>query len=224
MLQDLLKEKAAQAAIEYIPSDAIVGVGTGSTVNYFITALSKIKGRIEGTVASSEASANLLRQHGIPVFDLNAVENVTVYVDGADEINKRLQMIKGGGGALTREKILATVAQHFICIADGSKYVAALGNFPLAIEVLAMARSYVGREIVKLGGEPRYRQGFVTDNGHIIIDVHNLPIEKPMALEERLNNIPGVVAHGLFARRFADTLLLATQRGIQRLPVATHGL
>ena len=216
MNQSTLKQQAALAAIPYIPEDSVVGVGTGSTVNYFIEALAKIKGSIEGTVASSHASAALLRAHGIPVLDLNGVSNISVYVDGADEVNAHLQMIKGGGGALTGEKIIAAVAQRFICIADESKQVGLLGAFPLAVEVIPMARSYVGREMVKLGGNPRYRDGFVTDNGNIIIDVHNLTIEKPIALEERINNITGVVAHGLFAVRPADMLLLGTAQGVKQ--------
>ncbi|MHA7840935.1 MAG: ribose-5-phosphate isomerase RpiA [Gammaproteobacteria bacterium] len=215
MNQDQLKQQAALAALSFIPDDAVIGVGTGSTVNYFIDALSTIKGRIEGAVASSEASADLLRAHGIPVLDLNGVNNIPVYVDGADEINEHLQMIKGGGGALTREKIIAAVAQRFICIADESKHVQLLGAFPLPIEVIPMARSYVGREMVKLGGSPAYRDGFVTDNGNIIIDVHNLTIEQPVALEERINNITGVVTHGLFAARPADILLLSTEHGVK---------
>ena len=225
MNQSLLKQQAALAAIPYIPEDTVVGVGTGSTVNYFIEALASIKGRIEGAVASSQASATLLRAQGIPVFDLNGVNSVAVYVDGADEVNKRLQMIKGGGGALTREKIIATVAQRFICIADESKQVELLGAFPLAIEVIPMARSYVGREMVKLGGSPSYREGFVTDNGNIIIDVRNLTIEQPIALEKHLNNITGVVAHGLFAARPADMLLLGRAQGVECItaekPIAT---
>lgn len=216
MKQTILKQQAALAALPFIPEDSVVGVGTGSTVNYFIEALGTIKGRIEGAVASSDASAALLRAQGIPVLDLNGVNNIPVYVDGADEVNAHLHMIKGGGGALTREKIIAAVAQRFICIADESKQVGLLGTFPLPIEVIPMARSYVGREMVKLGGNPSYRDGFVTDNGNIIIDVHNLTIEKPIALEERINNITGVVTHGLFAARPADLLLLATAQGVQK--------
>lgn len=215
MNQSLLKQQAAEAALAYIPENAIVGVGTGSTVNYFIEALATIKGRIEGTVASSTITANLLRKLGIPVLDLNSIDHLPIYVDGADEINRHLQMIKGGGGALTREKIIAAVAEHFICIADESKKTKSLGKFPLPVEVIPMARSYVGREIVKLGGDPCYRSGFLTDNGNIIIDIHHLTIEEPIALEERINNITGVVAHGLFAARPADSLLLATSKGVE---------
>ncbi|GAB7126486.1 ribose-5-phosphate isomerase RpiA [Silvimonas sp. JCM 19000] len=215
MTQNELKEAVARAAIEYVPDNCIVGVGTGSTANYFIDALAEIKGRIEGAVASSEASVQRLRGHGIAVFDLNSVDKLPVYVDGADEINHQLQMIKGGGAALTREKIVSAVAEQFICIADESKYVSVLGKFPLPVEVIPMARSYVSREIVKLGGHPAYREGVVTDNGNIILDVHGLQITEPAKFEAELNQIVGVVTNGLFARRRADVLLLGTASGVK---------
>lgn len=218
MTQDELKKAAALAAIKYINDDMIVGVGTGSTVNYFIDALAEHKHKIEGTVASSEVSAARLKALNIPVYDLNTVAKVHVYVDGADEVNQHLQMIKGGGGALTREKIVAAVADKMICIADASKQVKLLGSFPLPVEVIPMARSYVARELVKLGGEPEYRSGFTTDNGNIILDVYNLTIHEPLKLEANINNITGVVTNGLFANRPADLLLLATEQGI-----ITHG-
>ncbi len=217
--QDQLKQKVAEAALERVEDairdGAIIGIGTGSTANCFIDLLAKYKADIEGTVASSEASAERLRQHGIPVFDLNSVDSVEVYVDGADESNERLELIKGGGAALTREKIVAAVAKQFICIADESKWVDQLGAFPLPIEVLPMARSHVGREIVKLGGDPVYREGVVTDNGNIIIDVHNFPIATPRKTEETINNITGVVTNGLFALRPADVMLLGTAEGVK---------
>ena len=215
MTQNELKEAVARAAIEYIPDNCIVGVGTGTTANYFIDALAGIKGRIEGAVASSEASVQRLRSHGIAVFDLNSVDTMPVYVDGADEINQQLQMIKGGGAALTREKIVSAVAEQFICIADESKYVSVLGRFPLPVEVIPMARSYVSREIVKLGGHPAYREGVITDNGNIILDVHGLQITEPAKFETELNQIVGVVTNGLFARRRADVLLLGTSGGVK---------
>lgn len=217
MTQDELKQAVALAAIRYVPDNAIIGVGTGSTANYFIDELAKIKGRIEGTVASSEASAARLKAHGIPVFNLNAIDKLPVYVDGADEINHYLHMIKGGGAALTREKIVAAVAEQFICIADGSKYVDILGTFPLPIEVIPMARSHVARELVKLGGTPVLRDKVVTDNGNLIIDVHNMRIAEPATLEGEINQIVGVVTNGLFARRRADVLLLGMQDGVQTL-------
>ncbi|HET8706517.1 MAG TPA: ribose-5-phosphate isomerase RpiA, partial [Pseudomonadales bacterium] len=193
------------------------GVGTGSTANFFIDALADIKHKIEGAVASSEATAQRLKKHGIPVFDLNSVSELPVYVDGADEADGYLALIKGGGGALTREKIVAAVADKFICIADQSKWVSVLGKFPLPVEVIPMARSYVAREIVKLGGDPVYREGFVTDNGNIILDVHNLVIAEPIKLEQQLNNIVGVVTNGLFAARGADVLLLGTAEGVKTI-------
>ncbi|KPC51734.1 ribose-5-phosphate isomerase RpiA [Amantichitinum ursilacus] len=215
MTQNELKEAVARAAIQYVPDNCIVGVGTGTTANYFIDALAEIKGRIEGAVASSEASVQRLRGHGIAVFDLNSMDTLPVYVDGADEINQQLQMIKGGGAALTREKIVSAVAEQFICIADESKHVSVLGKFPLPVEVIPMARSYVSREIVKLGGHPAYREGVVTDNGNIILDVHGLQITEPAKFEAELNQIVGVVTNGLFARRRADVLLLGTASGVK---------
>lgn len=215
MTQDEQKRAAAAAAIQHIPFDCIVGVGTGSTANYFIDELAKIKHKIEGAVASSDATAQRLKSHGIEVLDLNNVDDLPVYVDGADEITEHLHMIKGGGGALTREKIVAAVARKFICITDQSKLVNILGNFPLPVEVIPMARSYVAREIVLLGGHPALRQGFVTDNGNVILDVHGLQIMNPVELEAKLNQITGVVTNGLFARRSADILLLGTDNGVK---------
>jgi len=215
--QDELKKAVARAAIDYVQAGSIVGVGTGSTANCFIDELAKIKHKIDGTVASSVASAKRLEGHGIRVFDLNAVDEIGVYVDGTDETNKHLHLIKGGGGALTREKIVAAVAKKFVCIADESKLVDVLGKFPLPVEVIPMARSYVARELVKLGGQPVYRDGFVTDNGNVILDVRNLTILDAVALEQTLNNITGVVTNGLFARRPADVLLLGTPNGVKTL-------
>lgn len=217
MTQDEMKQAAATAAIALVPDDCIVGVGTGSTANYFIAELGRIKNRLDGAVASSEGSANRLKAAGIPVFDLNGVGEVAVYVDGADEITSGLAMIKGGGGALTREKIVAAVAQKFVCIADESKLVDVLGKFPLPVEVIPMARSYVARELVKLGGTPEWRKDFVTDNGNVILDVHHLTITAPAELEARLNQITGVVTNGLFARRGADVLLLGTGQGVRTI-------
>ena len=214
---DQLKKAVARAAIAYIPDDCVVGVGTGSTANYFIDELAAIKGRIEGAVASSEASAARLEQAGIRVFDLNVVSEVPVYVDGADEIDRQLHMIKGGGGALTREKIVAAVARKFVCIADASKLKEVLGAFPLPVEVIPMARSHVGRELVRLGGKPELRQGFVTDNGNLILDTHGLRIADPKGLEAAIDQIVGVVTNGLFARRGADVLLLGTQTGVRTM-------
>ncbi len=217
MTQDEQKRAAAAAAIEYVPAGSIVGVGTGSTANYFIDELAKIKNKIEGAVASSDATAQRLKQHGIEVMDLNNVSDIPVYIDGADEITENLHMIKGGGGALTREKIVAAVARKFICITDQSKLVNVLGNFPLPVEVIPMSRSYVAREIVHLGGHPALRQGFITDNGNVILDVHGLSILNPIELEGTLNQITGVVTNGLFARRPANTLLLGTDRGVRTI-------
>jgi ribose 5-phosphate isomerase A len=217
MTQNDLKKAAALAALKFVEDNVIIGVGTGSTINYFIDALNDIKHRIEGAVASSKVTAEKLKAHKIPVLDLNTVNEISVYIDGADEINKHLQMIKGGGGALTGEKIIASVAKKFICIADQSKKVDLLGRFPVPVEVISMARSYVGREIVKLGGDPVYRPGFVSDYGNVILDIHNLEILEPIKLEETLNNITGVVTNGLFAKRPADLLLLATTEGIQEI-------
>lgn len=207
------KKLAAQAAIEYVPAGSVVGVGTGSTVNYFIDELAKIKNRIEGAVSSSEASTQRLKDHGIEVFDLNSVNDVPVYIDGADESNENLQLIKGGGGALTREKIIAQMAKKFVCIADETKLVDVLGAFPLPVEVIPMARSMIARELVKRGGQPVYRDGFVTDNGNQILDVHNLRIMEPAKLEAELNDLPGVVTVGIFALRPADVLILGTADG-----------
>ncbi|MDG4867305.1 ribose-5-phosphate isomerase RpiA [Guyparkeria sp. 1SP6A2] len=207
------KQLAAQAAIEYVTSGSVVGVGTGSTVNFFIDELAKIKNRIEGAVSSSEASTKRLRDHGIEVFDLNSVNEIPVYVDGADESNENLQLIKGGGGALTREKIIAHMAKKFVCIADETKLVDVLGAFPLPVEVIPMARSMIARELVKRGGQPVYRDGFVTDNGNQILDVHNLRIMEPAKLETEVNDIPGVVTVGIFALRPADVLILGTADG-----------
>jgi len=215
MTQDELKQAVAKAAIEHIKdklkNDTIVGIGTGSTTNFFIDELAKIKGSFDGTVASSEASAQRLKNHGIPVYELNAVDRVTVYVDGADESNDHLELIKGGGGALTREKIIAAVADEFVCIVDASKQVGVLGAFPLPVEVIPMARSHVARELVKLGGLPEYRSGFTTDNGNIILDVHNIEINNAIELEQKINAIVGVVCNGLFAARPADLLLVGKE-------------
>lgn len=221
MTQDELKRAVAQAAADYVahnvPAGSIIGVGTGSTANFFIDALAGIKGHIAATVASSEATRKRLEGHGIKVLDLNDVTTMPVYVDGADEITERLEMIKGGGGALTREKIVAAVAEKFVCVCDASKLVNVLGKFPLPIEVIPMARAYVAREIVKLGGQPKLREGFVTDNGNAILDVHGWQISDPVGLETTLNQIVGVVTNGLFARRGADLLLLATPEGVRQL-------
>ena len=217
MTQDELKRAVAKAAIGLVPVGGIVGVGTGSTANYFIDELAKVRHKFDGAVASSEASAQRLRGHGIEVLDLNSVADLPVYVDGADEVTRHLAMIKGGGGALTREKIVAAVARRFVCIADESKLVDVLGRFPLPVEVIPMARSYVARELVRLGGQPALRQGLITDNGNVILDVHNLQILKPLEFEATLNQITGVVTSGLFARRGADVLLLGTARGVQTL-------
>ena len=217
MNQDEQKRAAARAAIQYVPVGSIVGVGTGSTANYFIDELAAIKHKIEGAVASSEATARRLISHGIEVLDLNSVDALPVYVDGTDEITRHLHMIKGGGGALTREKIVAAVAKKFICIADQSKLVDVLGKFPLPVEVVPMARSYVSREIVRLGGQPRLRENFITDNGNIILDVQGLQILNPVELEAALNQITGVVTNGLFAKRGADVLLLSSDSGVQTI-------
>jgi ribose 5-phosphate isomerase A len=217
MTQDEQKRAAAQAAIQHIPADSIVGVGTGSTANYFIDELAKIKYKIEAAVASSKATAQRLREHGIEVVDLNSVDALPVYVDGSDEITEHLHMIKGGGGALTREKIVAAVAKKFICIADQNKLVKVLGKFPLPVEVIPMARSYVAREITRLGGQPVLRQDFTTDNGNLILDVHGMQILNPVELETAFNQITGVVTNGLFARRGADMLLLGTDNGIRTI-------
>ena len=217
MTQDELKKLVAQAALKHVVEDAVVGVGSGSTVNLFIDALAAIKGRIEGAVAASDASAERLKKHGIRVFDLNAVDELPVYVDGADEVTEHLTMIKGGGGALTREKIIAAVARKFVCICDASKLVPVLGKFPLPVEVIPMARSHVGRELRKLGGYPVLRENYKTDNGNLVLDCHGLTITDPPRLESELNNIAGVVTNGLFARRPADLLLLGTAEGVKQV-------
>ena len=217
MTQDEMKKAVAEAALDYVEAGSIVGVGTGSTANYFIDGLATIKGKIDGTVASSEASAQRLKGYGIPVLDLNEAGQLSLYVDGADESTKHLHLIKGGGGALTREKIVAAASEKFVCIADESKLVDVLGRFPLPVEVIPMARSYVARELVKLGGEPVLRTGFTTDNGNVILDIHNMDILNPVELEEKLNNITGIVTNGLFARRPADVLLLGYPDGVKTL-------
>jgi ribose 5-phosphate isomerase A len=217
MTQDELKLAVAREAIKYVVEDAIVGVGSGSTANMFIDELAKMKGRIDGAVASSQKTADRLKSHGIRVVELNSVSELPVYIDGADEITEHFAMIKGGGGALTREKIVAAVAKQFVCIADESKLVGVLGKFPLPVEVIPMARSHVGRELVRLGGQPALRQGVTTDNGNLILDVWNLSIVKPLELEAEINNITGVVASGLFALRGADILLLGTAAGVKTM-------
>jgi ribose 5-phosphate isomerase A len=215
MTQDELKQAVARAAIAHVPMGGIIGVGTGSTANYFIAALAAVKHKFDGAVASSEATAQRLKAIGVDVIDLNSTIELEIYVDGADEIDRSLAMIKGGGGALTREKIVAAVARTFVCIADDSKLVDILGRYPLPVEVIPMARSYVARELVKLGGQPEWRQGFVTDNGNAILDVYNLQITQPAQLETALNQITGIVTNGLFARRGADILLLGTPNGVK---------
>jgi ribose 5-phosphate isomerase A len=213
--QDELKQQVAQAAVQYVKS-GIIGVGTGSTANYFIDELAKVKNKIDGAIASSEATAQRLRKHGIEVFDLNAIDGMDIYVDGADEITEHMHMLKGGGGALTREKIVAANAKDFICICDETKYVPVLGKFPLPVEVLPMAKSYVARQLVKLGGQPQLRD-FTTDNGNIILDVHGLNIDNPIEMEANINQIVGVVTNGLFAARPANILLLATNDGVKTI-------
>jgi ribose 5-phosphate isomerase A len=215
--RDKQKQAVARAALKYVPDDAVIGVGSGSTADLFIEELAGIKNRIHGAVASSLKTAERLRGHGISLYELEAVEELPVYVDGADEITEQLAMIKGGGGALTREKIVAAVAREFVCIADETKLVGMLGRFPLPIEVIPMAQSYVARAVAQLGGRPRLRSGFTTDNGNLILDVAGLTISDPVALEEKLNNIAGVVTNGVFARRGADVLLLGTHSGVRTL-------
>jgi ribose 5-phosphate isomerase A len=217
MTQDELKRLVAEAALKYVVEDSVVGVGSGSTVNLFIDALAKMKGRIEGAVAASEASAERLKKHGIRVFDLNSVSELPVYVDGADEVTEQLHMIKGGGGALTREKIIAAVANTFVCICDSSKLVPVLGKFPLPVEVIPMARSHVGREMVRRKSQPVLRENYKTDNGNLILDCHGLAIMDPPALEAELNSIAGVVTNGIFARRGADALLLGAAEGVRTI-------
>jgi ribose 5-phosphate isomerase A len=216
MSQNELKQRVAEAALQYA-QDGVIGVGSGSTVNAFIDCLSKVKHKIDGAIAASEASAARLKQHGIRVFDLNSVNEVPVYVDGADEITEHLQMIKGGGGALTREKIIAAVAKKFVCICDASKLVPVLGKFPLPLEVIPMARSYVGREMLRRGSQPVLRENIKTDNGNLILDCHGLTLLDPAAMEAELNNIAGVVTNGVFARRPADVLLLGEASGVRTL-------
>jgi len=217
MTQDEMKKAAGWAALKYVEEGSIVGVGTGSTVNHFIDALGTIKHDIKGAVSSSTASTERLKALGIEVFDLNSVSDLSIYVDGADEINAHNYMIKGGGAALTREKIVAAVADKFICIVDNTKHVDVLGDFPLPVEVIPMARSYVARELVKLGGDPVYREGVVTDNGNVILDVHNFKILDPIKLEQQINNIVGVVTNGLFAVRGADVVLVGSPDGVKTL-------
>ncbi len=216
MDQDALKKQVAEAALRFVPEGEVIGVGTGSTANFFIDGLASLKDRIKGAVASSDATAERLKSHGITVLSLNDVDSLPVYVDGADEVNDHREMIKGGGGALTREKIVAAVAKQFVCIVDDSKKVKRLGRFPLPVEVIPMARSHVARKLVALGGQPEYREDFVTDNGNIILDVHNLDILNPIELEEKINNIVGVVTNGLFAKRPADVVLVGENGSVNQ--------
>ena len=215
MNQDEMKQAVARAALDYVEVGTVIGIGTGSTANYFIDELAKIKAKIDGTVASSVASTERLKSHGIPVLELNDVAELSVYVDGADETTRHHHLIKGGGGALTREKIVAAASRKFVCIVDESKLVKVLGKFPLPVEVIPMARSYVARQLVKLGGEPVLRQGFTTDNGNLILDVHHLEIMEPTKLEDSINNIAGVVTNGIFALRPADVVLMGTPEGVK---------
>src|SRR6058998_1616039 len=217
MTQDELKQAVAREAIKHVVEDAVIGVGTGSTANFFVDELGKVRNRIAGAVASSEKTTERLKRHGIRLLDLNGVDELPVYVDGADEITEHLAMIKGGGGALTREKVVAAVAKRFICIADESKLVPVLGKFPLPVEVIAMARAYVARQMVRLGGQPKLREGFATDNGNVVLDVWGLSILSPIELETAINNVSGVVTNGLFARRGADVLLLGTKTGVRTI-------
>lgn len=217
MNRDALKQQAAEAALKFVEDDMVVGVGTGTTVNFFIDVLANIKHRIEGAVASSLATEERLRAHHIPILTLNSVGALPVYIDGADEATRHLHLIKGGGGALTREKIVAAASRKFVCVIDCSKEVDVLGRFPLPVEVIPMAQSYVAREMVKLGGQPILREGFTTDNGNIILDIHNLTILDPLELEQSINNLSGVVTNGLFARRGADILLIADANGVRSL-------
>ena len=205
------KQMVAQAALKYVPVDGVIGVGTGSTVEYFIEALASIKHQIKSVVPSSQVTRDLLQKQGIAIAELNHVSSVDVYIDGADEFNPYLSLIKGGGGALTQEKIIAAASKQFVCIVDASKEVACLGKFPLPIEVLPMARSFVARQMVRLGGHPEYREGFITDNGNLILDIYQLDLSEPMAMEQQINNIPGVIANGIFALRGADVVLVADQ-------------
>jgi len=214
MSQEQKKRNAAKAAIEHINNNAVIGVGTGSTVNFFIEELAKNKGLIDGAVSSSVATENLLKQHNIPVVPLNSVIELPIYIDGADEATKNKHLIKGGGGALTREKIIAAASKQFVCIIDDTKLVPLLGSFPLPVEVVPMAQSYVAREITKLGGQPELRQNFTTDNGNVILDIHNMKIENPSEIENKLNQITGVVTNGLFAKRPADVLIIASDNEV----------
>ena len=216
MSQDQKKRNAAKAAIEYIKNSAVIGVGTGSTVNFFIEELAKNKGLIDGVVSSSVATENLLKKHNIPVIALNSIIELPIYIDGADEATKNKHLIKGGGGALTREKIIAAASKQFVCIIDDTKLVPLLGNFPLPVEVVPMAQSYVAREITKLSGQPELRQDFITDNGNVILDIHNLKIKNPTELENKLNQITGVVTNGLFAKRPADVLIIASDNEVTK--------
>lgn len=213
MTPDEMKKQAAEAAMDYVEAGGIIGVGTGSTVNHFIDLLADMKGRIDGTVSSSEASTERLRSHGIEVLDLNSTGELSIYIDGADESDKQLNLIKGGGGALTREKIIAGASEKFVCIADESKLVPYLGRFPLPVEVIPMARSHVARQLVKMGGRPEWREGFITDNGNVILDVHDLEIMEPIKFEQDVNAIAGVVTCGIFGIRGADVLILGTPNG-----------
>jgi ribose 5-phosphate isomerase A len=217
MNQDANKRRAAEAALDHIEDGSVIGVGTGSTVALFVEALARVRQRIEGAVASSEATAALLREHRIPVVDLNSAGDLPLYIDGADEATRFLHLIKGGGGALTREKIIAAASRLFVCIIDHSKLVDVLGRFPLPVEVIPMARSFVARQLVKLGGQPQWRQGFVTDNGNVILDVHHMKIPDPARLEAEIDQIPGVVCNGVFARRPADVLLVGSKRGVETI-------
>ena len=217
MTQDEKKKAVAEAALAYVEPGSVVGVGTGSTVNFFIDALARIKGRIDGAVASSVATAERLKQHGIPVLDLNSTGDLALYVDGADEATSHKHLIKGGGAALTRKKIVAAASAKFVCIVDDKKVVDVLGRFPLPVEVIPLARSYVARQLLRLGGHPEWRQNVVTDNGNVILDVHNLKIVNPIELEGTINQIVGVVANGLFARRGADVVLVASDSGVRKL-------
>ena len=221
MTQDEQKRAVAQAALKYA-QEGVIGVGSGSTVNMFIDALAAVKGRIDGAVAASEASAERLKKHGIRVYELNSVNELRIYVDGADEVTENLHMVKGGGGALTREKIIAAVAKQFICICDASKLVGVLGKFPLPVEVIPMARSYVGREMLRRGAQPVLRENYKTDNGNLILDCHGLTLLDPPAMEVELNNIAGVVTNGIFARRPADLLLVAEPGGVRTISAKRH--
>ncbi|MCP4995758.1 MAG: ribose-5-phosphate isomerase RpiA [Gammaproteobacteria bacterium] len=217
MTPDEMKRAAAQAALEYLPMGGLIGVGTGSTVNHFIDLLAEVKHQIDGAVSSSEVSSERMRSHGIPVIDLNTAGDLEIYVDGADESNNQLHLIKGGGGALTREKIVAAASRKFVCIADCSKLVDVMGEFPLPVEVIPMARSLVARQLVKMGGTPVWRESFITDNGNVILDVHNLKIMEPTKLEQEINNLPGVVTCGIFGLRPADVLILGCEDGVKTI-------